>query len=292
MALPSGQPPVFTETNPPAAMMRSNALRSVTRSRSTGNDFARHGSMVSVSPSLKCRMCNWQAVVPRCPPCATPLMTSEHVPQMPSRQSESNAIGSSPFAINPSFTTSSISRNDMSGIISVALYSTISPGLFRSFCRQTRSMRFMRNSVSNLSSRWAWRTCRIFAFVPRVKTRPNWNPATPSARETLESRARSAPARCPCVQPLFVAPRAHFHFFVHERLFVQVWFGEIAGEFPRGHIREVRVVTLGFAFLLELGAKVAAAGFIALERVEHEQLAEFKEVRNASRHFEILIYIG
>ena len=31
--------------------------------------------MTMVSPSLKCRMCNWQAVVPRCPPWATPLIT-------------------------------------------------------------------------------------------------------------------------------------------------------------------------------------------------------------------------
>jgi hypothetical protein len=37
------------------------------------------------------------------------------VPQMPSRQSESNAIGSWPATIKPSLTTSSISRKDMSG---------------------------------------------------------------------------------------------------------------------------------------------------------------------------------
>ena len=42
------------------------------------------------------------------------------MPQMPSRQSESNAIGASPFLISPSFTTSSISRNDMSGETSSA----------------------------------------------------------------------------------------------------------------------------------------------------------------------------
>ena len=37
------------------------------------------------------------------------------MPQMPSRQSESNAIASLPLRINPSLTTSSISRNDISG---------------------------------------------------------------------------------------------------------------------------------------------------------------------------------
>ena len=55
-------------------------------------------------------------------PCATPLITNEHVPQMPSRQSESKAIGSFPPAMSPSFTTSSISRNDMSGKTSFASY--------------------------------------------------------------------------------------------------------------------------------------------------------------------------
>ena len=68
-----------------------------------------------MSPSLKCRMWSWQTVVPGSGPCGRPLITKPHVPQMPSRQSESNAIGSSPFLMSSSFTTSSISRNDMSG---------------------------------------------------------------------------------------------------------------------------------------------------------------------------------
>ena len=36
------------------------------------------------------------------------------MPQMPSRQSESKATGSSPLALSSSLSTSSISRNDMS----------------------------------------------------------------------------------------------------------------------------------------------------------------------------------
>jgi hypothetical protein len=36
IALPSGQPPVRTETKPPDAMIRSKALRSTTRSFTTG----------------------------------------------------------------------------------------------------------------------------------------------------------------------------------------------------------------------------------------------------------------
>jgi hypothetical protein len=96
-------------------MIRSKALRSTTRSLRTGNAFARQGSSVSVSPSLNRRMCSWHTVVPGSGPCAIPLTMNPQVPQMPSRQSESNAIGSSPLAISVSLTTSSISRNDMSG---------------------------------------------------------------------------------------------------------------------------------------------------------------------------------
>ena len=66
-------------------------------------------------------MCSWQVAVPPIGPCATPLIIMPHEPQMPSRQSCSNAIGSSPFSIRRSLTTSSISRNDTSGLMSVGL---------------------------------------------------------------------------------------------------------------------------------------------------------------------------
>ena len=41
-------------------------------------------------------MCSWHVAVPRWGPCAWPLIISQQVPQMPSRQSWSKAIGSSP----------------------------------------------------------------------------------------------------------------------------------------------------------------------------------------------------
>lgn len=44
MALPSGAEPVETPTKPPAATIRSKALRSTTRSLRTGNARARQGS--------------------------------------------------------------------------------------------------------------------------------------------------------------------------------------------------------------------------------------------------------
>ncbi len=43
---------------------------------------------------------------------------------------DANAIGSSPLSVNRSLTTSSISRNDMSGLTSGASYCTIFPGVF------------------------------------------------------------------------------------------------------------------------------------------------------------------
>src|ERR1051326_987709 len=124
-------------------MMRSKELRSVTRSLITGKALARQGSIVIVSASWKWRMCNWRVAVPRCPPCGTPLMTSEHMPQMPSRQSESKAIGSSLRAMSSSFTTSSISRKDMSGRTAFASYVLKRPGVVAFFWRQTFRVRFM-----------------------------------------------------------------------------------------------------------------------------------------------------
>ena len=98
-------------------MIRSKALRSTQRSLSTGKASARQGSIVIVSPSLNVRMCSWQVVVTS-GPCASPLIISPHMPQIPSRQSESKATGSSPSAFSRSLSTSSISRKDMSGEMS------------------------------------------------------------------------------------------------------------------------------------------------------------------------------
>ena len=73
--------------------------------------------MSMTSPSANARMCNWQVVV-RSGPWARPLMTTPQEPQMPSRQSWSKATGSSPRTTRSSLSMSSISRNDMSGLMS------------------------------------------------------------------------------------------------------------------------------------------------------------------------------
>ena len=117
MLLASGALPVDALMNPPAAIIRSKALRSTIRSRTTGKAPALHGSMVRESPSRKWRMWSWHTVVARSGPWAMPLIMNPHIPQMPSRQSWSKAMGSSPPRMRPSLTTSSISRNDMSGLI-------------------------------------------------------------------------------------------------------------------------------------------------------------------------------
>jgi hypothetical protein len=120
IALPSGAQPVGAVMKPPVAMMRSNALRSTTRSFTTGKAVARQGSITISSPSRKLRMWSWQVVVRSLGPWARPLITMLQVPQIPSRQSWSKAMGSSPRAIMPSFTTSSISRKDMCSDMSFA----------------------------------------------------------------------------------------------------------------------------------------------------------------------------
>ena len=56
VACASGAVPVGAEMYPPAWMMRSKELRSVTRSLITGNESARQGSTTIVSPFLYSRM--------------------------------------------------------------------------------------------------------------------------------------------------------------------------------------------------------------------------------------------
>src|SRR5213075_288605 len=93
-------------------------------------------------------------------------MVRAHVPQIPSRQSESNAIGSSLLAINPSLTTSSISRNEVFGETFVAWYSTSLPFVFGSFCRQTLSLKFI-CSFSASAGRFQTATARDAASARR-----------------------------------------------------------------------------------------------------------------------------
>src|SRR6188768_1421985 len=66
--------PVFTEINPPACIILSNALRSTTRSFITGKASLLHGSTTMVSPSLNARICNWQVVFFVQGPCALPFI--------------------------------------------------------------------------------------------------------------------------------------------------------------------------------------------------------------------------
>ena len=120
MRLASGGPPVGAVMNPPCSMIRSKAERSTMRSLTIGKAPARHGSITISAPSSNLRMWSWQVAVPRWGPWACPLIMSEHVPQMPSRQSWSNVIGSRPSLVSRSLTTSSISRNDMSSLMSGA----------------------------------------------------------------------------------------------------------------------------------------------------------------------------
>ena len=83
----------------------------------TGNARARHGSTMISSPSWNLRMCSWQVAVPFSGPWAWPLIIMPQDAADALAAVVSNAIGSSPSAIRRSLTTSSISRNDMSGLM-------------------------------------------------------------------------------------------------------------------------------------------------------------------------------
>ena len=126
-------------------MIRSKAPRSTTRSLMTGKAVARQGSMsmrVAVLEAAHVELAGGGAR--RAGRAAAPLITTPHVPQIPSRQSWSKAIGSSPFWISPSLTTSSISRNDMSGLTSFGLVGDEAARVASaSFCRQTCRVRFI-----------------------------------------------------------------------------------------------------------------------------------------------------
>src|ERR1043166_3408054 len=71
-------------------------------------------------------------------------MVSAQVPQIPSRQSESKAIGCLPARTSRSFTMSSISRKEAAAGMSGASYSASFPEDCASRCRQILSLKFMR----------------------------------------------------------------------------------------------------------------------------------------------------
>src|ERR1051325_3207002 len=207
--------PVFTETKPPAAIMRSKAERATTSSIATGKPFARQGSMVMESPSLNARMCNWQVVVPSQGPCARPLMNMLHIPQMPSRQSWSNATGSSPLRMSCSLGTSIISRKDMSDEMSLTLYVTKLPASLAFFCLQIFNVRF------------------IFIFLP-------WRPCVFAVQKpTAKARRR---------KELFIRTLCRMHDLKIQLLLMQ-FPGIVPFVFPRCHIGEVRIIAFRFTVL-------------------------------------------
>src|SRR5213592_2737296 len=161
-----------------------------------------------------------------------PLIIIPHEPQMPSRQSCSKWIASSPFSISCSLTTSSISRNDASGLMSFAAYSTKPPSLAADFWRHTWSFRFI----------VAWFPGYLVSGFPLA----TWEPGNPATS--------------------FVAPRRQLHFFVVQRLFVEARLAVVAGEFPRGDVQELVVIAQRLAIgRLMLDPEVAAARLLALQ---------------------------
>src|SRR5262245_23439726 len=93
-------------------------------------------------------------------------------------------------------------------------------------------------------------------------------------------------------QPLLVAPLRRMHFLELQRLLVEHRFSADAGELPRRHVREIRVVAQRFAVgRLALLAEVAAARLAAVQGIEREQFRELEVVGDAAGVFEALVQV-
>src|SRR4051812_7936909 len=89
---------------------------------------------------------------------------------------------------------------------------------------------------------------------------------------------------------LLIAARGELDVFVNERLLVADRFAGFAAGFPRGDVREVRVVTQRFAVgRLIFFTEMAAARFAAFQGVETHQLAELQEIGDAAGFLQRLI---
>jgi hypothetical protein len=94
---------------------RRRAFLSTERSRLTGRDAARSGSIRTRSPSRYAPRCCMQLAALRSGPCGTPSTVTPHLPHTPSRHPSSKATGSSPAAASCSLSRSRSSSTVMSG---------------------------------------------------------------------------------------------------------------------------------------------------------------------------------
>src|SRR6516164_9543706 len=89
---------------------------------------------------------------------------------------------------------------------------------------------------------------------------------------------------------LLVTADTRFHLFVSQRLLVQRRRAPVAGELPGGDVHVMLVVPLGLAVReLVLLAEMAAARFIAFERVQAQQLRELEEIGDAPGSLQRLV---
>ena len=135
----SGAVPAMMSTCPPARMMESRAARSTTRSRTTGKAADRSGSIRSFVMPPKARRCCRHDGVFGTGPWGTSFTVTPHAPHTPSRQSDSNEMGSRPCSASWSFNRSSSSRRLISGVASVTTWVSNRPSDVGPSCRQISS---------------------------------------------------------------------------------------------------------------------------------------------------------
>ena len=160
-----------------------------------GNAAARHGSTTISAPLWNLRMCSWHVAVPRCGPWAWPSIISEHVPQMPSRQSWSNddrflALGDQPLVEHVEHLEE---RRLVADLVDRGSVSN-RPASSGPSCRQIFSVMLVRLVVASLvapgRARW---TVSYIERLRRGGWRPSGRRSTPTRRRGRSARRRAGP---------------------------------------------------------------------------------------------------
>src|SRR5262249_32395088 len=91
---------------------------------------------------------------------------------------------------------------------------------------------------------------------------------------------------------LFVTPLRRVYVLEGQRLLMEIRRVAVPGELPGGSMAVARIIAPCLSLRgLVLFAEVAAAGFVAGERVEAHQLREFQEIGDAAGLFELLVEV-
>src|SRR5208283_1239831 len=185
-------------------------------------------------------------------------------------------MGSSPLIVSSSLTTSNISRNDMLEFRSGVAYSLNPPALFASCWRQTLSLTFMRSAGESESESEGEGESEGGDEGEDGKQSDGKGEGGVIVKN---GGAGVRGRRFLSLSLSLVIPLGHVHGFVDERFLVQLRRLAFALVLPGRRIGVLFVVAQALALRVDvLLAEVTAAGLVAIQGVEAEQLGEFEEV--------------